>query len=688
MNYRPEIDGLRTIAVVPVILFHAGFKIFSGGYVGVDVFFVISGYLITTILVSEFEQGKFSLLTFYERRARRILPALFFVLFACLPFAWMWLLPDYMTDFAQSLIGVVTFSSNFLFWQETGYFNAAAELKPLLHTWSLAVEEQYYIFFPLFLMLVWRFGMRHVLVLLAMVFITSLAIGHWGALHKPEAAFFLLPSRAWELLVGAFAAFYICNLRKFHESLDIKLHQLLSVIGLAMVTYSIFAFDGGTLFPGLPALVPTVGTVLIILFASPGTLVNKVLSSKGLVGIGLISYSAYLWHQPLMVFARHRSLEQPSEMLMGFLCLVTLIMAYISWRYVEKPFREKKATSRKLVFSAGTSFAAITIAIGLFGHFTQGFPKRLPEEVLEFAAEKKNSNPLASKCHFPSLTEGAYGKLEFPAPICVLGPDKENIQVALLGDSHGNAVAYPILKSLEAAGITSTQITLSGCQPFVGFERWAKSCHASNMKIETFIRNSSIRTVIIAARWTSNYYWEMFDNSEGGVEHGSMGPVTYLPEFVSEQFDTRAEKAAELWRKGIRRYLDMGKNVILIYPIPEAGWNVPDQLAKTYFQYSKVESLTTPLKRYLERNGPIISVLDGIEDPKIRRVRPRKIMCDSLVKDRCVNAMGTKVYYHDDDHLSLTGAALLVPNVMKAVKSLESQHSASWSDKTRSVQVR
>nr|WP_321445666.1 acyltransferase [uncultured Cohaesibacter sp.] len=160
MKYRPEIDGLRTVAVVPVILFHAGFEIFSGGFVGVDIFFVISGYLITSIILSNLEQDKFSLLSFYERRARRILPALFFVLIACLPFAYMWLLPHHMRDFAQSLVAISTFSSNIHFWQETGYFDTASELKPLLHTWSLAVEEQFYIFFPLFMMITWRFGLR------------------------------------------------------------------------------------------------------------------------------------------------------------------------------------------------------------------------------------------------------------------------------------------------------------------------------------------------------------------------------------------------------------------------------------------------------------------------------------------------------------------------------------------------
>ncbi len=211
MDYRREIDGLRALAVLPVILFHAGFKIFSGGFVGVDVFFVISGFLITTILLSELEAGNFSLINFYERRARRILPVLFFVMLLCLPFAWIWLIPDDMKSFSQSVVAVSLYASNILFWGTSGYFDSAAELKPLLHTWSLAVEEQYYLFFPVFLMLAWRFGKRWIFNCLVFVFILSLALAQWWSSSMPMAGFFLLPARGWELLIGAFVAFYFTS---------------------------------------------------------------------------------------------------------------------------------------------------------------------------------------------------------------------------------------------------------------------------------------------------------------------------------------------------------------------------------------------------------------------------------------------------------------------------------------------
>ena len=285
MKYRAEIDGLRALAVLPVILFHAGFEWFSGGFVGVDVFFVISGYLITTIIISEMSEGKFSIVNFYERRARRILPALFFVMAACLPFAFLWLTPNELKDFGQSLVAVSTFSSNILFWHEGGYFDAAAELKPLLHTWSLAIEEQYYILFPIFLMLTWRLGIKWILILLSIVFFISLGIAQWGAYNSPTAAFFLLPTRGWELLVGVFAAFYL----KYNTHLKShSLNQALSLLGFCLIVYSIIAFDETTPFPSLYTLVPTIGTGLLILCTVPKTLVHKLLSLKFIIGIGLI----------------------------------------------------------------------------------------------------------------------------------------------------------------------------------------------------------------------------------------------------------------------------------------------------------------------------------------------------------------------------------------------------------------
>ena len=376
MKYRAEIDGLRALAVLPVILFHAGFESFSGGFVGVDVFFVISGYLITTIIISDLAENKFSIINFYERRTRRLLPALFFVMATCLPFAWLWLSPNDLKDFGQSLIAVSTFFSNILFWLESGYFDTATELKPLLHTWSLAVEEQYYILFPAFLLLIWRLGIKWIVAIFSALFIVSLGIAHWGALNSPSATFYLLHTRVWELLVGVFTALYLK-----HNSY-LKLHsvnQVLSLLGFGMVVYSIIAFDDSTPFPSLYALIPTVGTGLLILSAVPNTFIHKILGLKPFVKIGLISYSAYLWHQPILAFARHRLTGEVADSLRLALCALSIALAWFTWRFVERPFRDKSRISRSSIFKMALAGIVLFASIGQYLNSTDGRLESLPE---------------------------------------------------------------------------------------------------------------------------------------------------------------------------------------------------------------------------------------------------------------------------------------------------------------------
>jgi peptidoglycan/LPS O-acetylase OafA/YrhL len=366
MEYRREIDGLRALAVLPVILFHAGFETFNGGFVGVDVFFVISGYLITTIILAELEKGKFSITNFYERRARRILPALFLVMMVCIPFAWFWLLPSDIIDFSQSLVAVSIFASNVLFWRESGYFDAAVELKPLLHTWSLAVEEQYYVIFPILLMFVWKLGKRWTLVTLGLLFVSSLAVAQWAAYAEPAAGFYLLPTRGWELLMGAFAAFYLSesNGRDFGRFAG----ELCGWLGVALILYAVLTYNKATPFPGLYALVPTLGTLLIILFATQQTTVGRCVGNKVFVGIGMISYSAYLWHQPLFAFMRHKSLTEPSHASFLMLSLLTFGLAYLSWKFVEAPFRNRKTVSRNGVFAFALLGSSLFFFLGIIGH--------------------------------------------------------------------------------------------------------------------------------------------------------------------------------------------------------------------------------------------------------------------------------------------------------------------------------
>ena len=372
MRYRKEVDGLRALAVIPVILFHAGITGFSGGFVGVDIFFVISGYLITSIIIGELETGKFTIAGFYERRARRILPALFFVMLATLPFAWWLLLPHELAGFGRSILAVTVFASNILFWQESDYFATDSELIPLLHTWSLAVEEQYYVIFPVLLMLCWKFGLRRVTVIIASIAVVSLGLAEWGWRHDASANFYLLPSRAWELMAGAGCALYLGH----NARLGGAAAQWLSLTGLGLLILSIFWLDDSIPFPSLYAILPVLGTALIILFAHSGTWTGKLLSLPVFVGIGLISYSAYLWHQPMFAFARLYYAEEPALLIMLGLAVLAFVLAAISWRFVERPFRKRTNFSRTQIFLMALAGSLAFMLIAAIFVATDGLPGR------------------------------------------------------------------------------------------------------------------------------------------------------------------------------------------------------------------------------------------------------------------------------------------------------------------------
>lgn len=388
MNYRAEVDGLRAIALLPVIFFHAGFDVFSGGFVGVDIFFVISGYLITSIIMSEMESGTFSLLNFYRRRVRRLFPALALVVIVAFVFSWCILLPRDMKNFSQSLVSTTFFASNILFWFEAGYFDTSSELKPLLHTWSLAVEEQYYILFPAFMILMWGALKKYLTAVVFALLMISLGLSEWSLNHSPESAFYLLYSRLWELLVGVLVAIFLFK----NETAGIKkwIRDSLGVFGALLIGYSVFFYSEGTSFPGISALAPTLGAAFIIIFVTKGTMLYKTLASKVMVGIGLISYSAYLWHQPLFSLVHYISFHELIVFFKLGLCAIVFIISYMSWRFVELPFR-KEGRIPNIVSVSMLAVAVLFISgIGFLGHATEGYAFRnVGIRALQFEPENK-----------------------------------------------------------------------------------------------------------------------------------------------------------------------------------------------------------------------------------------------------------------------------------------------------------
>lgn len=656
LKYRSEVDGLRAVAVIPVILFHSGLHVFSGGFVGVDVFFVISGYLITSIILSEMLAGKFSLVTFYERRARRILPSLFVMMLICLPAAWLILDPPDFKYFAKSLVAVPIFSSNLLFWLESGYFDASAELKPLLHTWTLAVEEQYYVLFPLLLMATWKWGRTWIVALLAVGAVVSLTMAQIGAAQGSSTSFYLLHARAWELLVGSFIAFYF-SWRPRVENAHGPINQFATLLGLGLIAYAVFAFDSSTEFPGLHALVPTLGAALIILFATPQTWVGRLLSSRGFVFIGLISYSAYLWHQPVFAFARQSTLKEPSVAVMLVLAAFSLVLAYLSWRLVEQAFRQKAIFSRQRIFALGALGSVLFIAFGLTGYMSNGFNQR-------FNIDRGLDSEFAEtdiRSHCASNDDGKSGVVDF----CLFGiaNAQASPDMAVFGDSHSEALLPAFDAAAKGRGETIVHIGLGGCPPLMGLDvangNYAPGvCTRLAEREFEYVKSHNIKRLVLVSRWTL-YTDGNYDQSE-------------LSQYflVSEQSRSKSREAsrqvfATALDRTIEAYRSIGTQVYVVAQVPQQVIN-PKNL---YYRLARLGQepeqqklqLVSDVSVSMAKHDALQRFSRDLFQSQSARNRIKLVTLDNLFcKDQTCLIGDDSSWYQDFNHLNAHGASLIV----------------------------
>lgn len=654
MQYRREIDGLRAIAVLPVILFHAGFSWFSGGYVGVDVFFVISGYLITSILISELDKGTFSIGNFYERRARRILPALFFVLLCCIPFGWFWSTPPQFKNFSESLVAVSLFASNIYFWRKEGYFAPAAEENPLLHTWSLAVEEQFYIFFPILLLILWRFGRSPVFYIVIGFSLISLALAEYGWRHHATANFYLLPTRAWELGVGAICAFVLHNRA-------VKSGQFFSAIGLALILYSIVGFDESVPFPSLYSLIPVVGAALIIVYGGHDTYTARMLSSRVLVGIGLISFSAYLWHQPLFAFARIRNLFELSFPMLVSLCVASFGLAYLTWRYVEQPFRRRQTSvlkARSKIFLAASSASLAFLAFGAYGYVSGGL---------------KDANPMPEALHKDlytrELQEECFGsagnRVEEGGLFCIVGGVSKKPSVAVLGDSHSLSFLAPLAREFEKKGGSFIYSGISGCPPLIDtyvlrYDQSRAACNRRNTEIFKKVVDSEIKKVFLISRWT--YY--------------STGDKTGAFVYINKSYDVPKDRSHsfDVFRERLSATLQFFElNGVEVFVLHQAPLQEID--ARRLYTWAHI------FNEDIDRVMIEASLDKSVHQRRYERV---KRAIDSKVslfehahaidfterlcpESKCWIGNADRSYYFDDDHLSNYGAEWVLEGLLDRV---------------------
>ena len=676
INYRPEIDGLRAIAVLFVVLYHAKFIFwdnlyFNGGYIGVDIFFVISGYLIASIIFKEqLLKNSFSFTDFYKRRVRRILPALIFISLITIPFGLIFIIPNDFIKFSNSLFFSSLFSSNIFFSLSYLVYEAENSMNwPLLHTWSLSVEEQFYIFFPVSLILIFKYFKKYLLHLIFFFLILSLLLATWASINYSLFNFYLLPTRGWELLTGVLLAY----LEKFNFNFKKKKFKIyFPKIGIFLIFFSFYLFNDKTLHPSLITLIPIIGCFLIIAFSDRNEIVTKILSHKIFVSIGLISYSLYLWHYPLFSFAEIIEIGQSNNFVKVFLIFLSLILSILSYRFIELPARNNKSSFKKL--SIVLIFSTLIIFFVSYSSLkTEGFKNRVPPIFLNYDNSEKLSD-LIKKYNCKSITD------------CNFQNTKKNKNLILIGDSHMRSIAYDLFDKTNK-NFNFIMSVRNGCQFILNVNRVQKEgpaalkyCTSKAQKERfEFIKNFRNSTIIIGGRLPLLLSEQKFDNLEGGFE-GEM--LDYIQNDTRSllTIEERNKLIIENYRLTINELLRLNNKVVLIYPIPEVGWHVPRKLyskfPKNIFginkyyeeQFDKDKYVTTSFETFKNRTKTSFMLLNSIKDKNLVRIYPHKLFCDNFIKDRCITHDSKKLFYLDDDHLSSAGSSLIVNEILNSIK--------------------
>ncbi len=497
MRYRADIDGLRAVAVLPVVAFHTNLGL-SGGFVGVDIFFVISGFLITSIIFADAKTDNFSIIEFYERRVRRIIPALFAVILATGVFAYALMIPSHLYDFAHSAVASTLFLANVWQYLSQGYFTEAAELKPLLHTWSLGIEEQFYIFFPpLFVLLVRRTGAAVTAACIASLGLISLALSLWALDNDPDAAFYLPQYRIWELALGAVLAIAISE-----GWLDRLLRAPLAMaalayVGLALIIWPVVSYDAETAFPGIAALPPCLGAAALIASGSYiRTPVARLLRLAPFVFIGKISYSLYLWHWPVISLYFYVNVD---DLTLGqsLVCIVlSFVLAIASWRYIERPFRQRTQISRGKIFMGFVASTALIIGAANIVTKFNGFPDRMPEDVASVLAPDGLLHDRRD-CHRVDPLRARNGD------VCIRGDLSAPPSIMLAGDSHADAISPAFFEAAGRAGLSGYHYTAPGFLPLVGVTRPGKPdwLAQTDAMIAFLKKRPEIKTIYITRLW-------------------------------------------------------------------------------------------------------------------------------------------------------------------------------------------
>ena len=650
INYRPEIDGLRSIAVVSVILYHAqivifNFQPFKGGFIGVDIFFVISGYLITSIIIRELnDKGSLSFKNFYLRRARRILPALLFVILASIPFSWVYLYPIDLFNYSKSILYSVGFASNFFFhFSGLEYGSPEGLLKPFLHTWSLAVEEQYYIIFPIVLVFTYKYFRKYLIHTLSISLIVSLFLGEWGSRNYPSSTFYLLHARVWELVFGSLVAYF--EIKLGHRCEKKFLCQVFSSMGLFLIICSILFFDNKIFHPSFYTLFPVIGVTLILWFSNKEDIITRILSHSSFVKVGLISYSLYLWHYPIFSFAKNLEIFFNNNIEKLVLIILTFIIATLTYFFVEQPARKFYSLKKFFLILLTSIFIIFIYTVTVIKN--DGFVKRL---------KVKNYQ---EKHTYSYLTQDGKHCFNRKTDFCNFNSHEKKI--ILLGDSHMASLAHDLNDRIKDK-YSFLPLTMAGYFHLRNIKQINKHTKKINKEYEISrvnidkILNKLEGNIIIIGGVTSLYFYNK--RIEGRAHHWDnmfvdKDTLKYDSELVENAFINLIKE------------LSINNKVIILYPIPEVGVN----LQKKKFE-NMVRVFEYKYSDFLKQNQEVINFFDSINLNNVYKVHTYKAFCKKDL-DLCKTHDEHNFFFFDGYHPSLEGAKMINDLIINKIELLE-----------------
>lgn len=666
--YRPDIDGLRAVGILSVVIYHAFPTQLGGGFVGVDIFFVISGFLISSIILRSLQRGDFSFTEFYARRARRIFPALIVVLASSYAIGWFVLLPDEFKQLGKHMAAGAGFVQNLVLNKEAGYFDTASELKPLMHLWSLSIEEQFYLVFPLLIWGAWRLGLNGLSVV-TLLALASFCINVAGIEKYATRVFFMPYTRFWELLAGsvlAYVQFFKATLLThalqrlvFHPLVFLSppvpehragvLNNFLATFGLLLIGIAILGLNKGRLYPGGWALFPVLGTCLLILAGSGAWLNHKLLASRLLVFVGLISYPLYLWHWPLLSFARIMEGEMPSRSIRITAIVLSFVLAWLTYRLIERPLRFGGKARIKTA-----SLCLLITLVGYVGYNTykrDGLPfrtRQLTSLLSEFDWGTNSVNQVCTQA-YPDFADQYCAKSKAAEPT-----------ILLLGDSHSNNLYPGIAEVMKGSEDVVLNFARGGCMPSIDSKESSNPCTAQNNRAIKFVeQHTSVQTIIIASRGP------LYLTGNGLNE----------PEFKNTLSSSELLEMREAFSIGlsatIRRFLPMNRKIILILDVPELGFN-PKSCVNTRPLRLTESGVRQPCaisrQAYDERNRDYRALVTSVlkDFPAVQMFDAAAQLCDT---QWCWATKDGHILYRDDDHLSVQGSLYVARRLAQLIKN-------------------